>query len=118
MSFNRRKRNALGPRFGEIMGKRCHAAITAANRLDREAYDREVADIHQMLDTIETETWKQEDEPTPVEVQPAPVAAEVKPTAKRKRPAKKDTAGAGKSKRASGKAPRADAGTVSDGSFE
>jgi hypothetical protein len=56
MGFNRKKRDAFGPRFGELMGKSCHAAITAAYKKNRTLYDREIATIYQMLDTIETET--------------------------------------------------------------
>jgi hypothetical protein len=88
MSFNRlNRRNHIGPRFGELMGKHCHAALTAAARGKREEYDRCVADIYQMLDTVENETnWpetKREDPRFVKEKKDAPtkVAPESEPAA-------------------------------------
>lgn len=102
MSFNRTKPNRLGPRFGEIMGKNCHAAITAANKGDRKAYDARVADIYRMLDTVETETWGAKDDAAdqPTEpVSPPSVAAEGEPAKASTRDKKKALAGAAKSQR-------------------
>jgi tRNA U34 5-carboxymethylaminomethyl modifying GTPase MnmE/TrmE len=93
MSFNkiRRQRDPFGPRFGELMGKHCHQAITAASRGKREEFDRLVKDLYQMLDSIETETdWPEEkkvekkDEPTTV----APETKRVTKSAGNKKPAK------------------------------
>ena len=79
MGFNRRKRDPFGPRFGELMGKECHAALTASARGNREQYDACVQRIYLMLDSIETETnWP--DEKTEKKNEPTPVAAEGEPT--------------------------------------
>ena len=96
MGFNLRSRNVLGPRFGELMGKHCHAAITAANKGDRDAYEARVADIYQMLDTVETESWPEEKE---VKSEPTPVAPKAKRVAKdkgNKKPARERAAKATK----------------------
>jgi hypothetical protein len=96
MSFNLRKRNIIGPRFGELMGKHCHAALTAAARHDRAEYDKCIAAIENMMDTIENETdWGGKpkgkpvpkpivitEEPTP-EPTPTPVKKKAAPTKKR-----------------------------------
>jgi hypothetical protein len=107
MSFNRRKRDPFGPRFGELLGKHCHAAITAASRGKREEYDRLIADIYQMLDSLESETAWPLDEYTEAadarddlvvketkNDEPTTVAPESKPAPARKgskSPAKKRT---------------------------
>lgn len=107
MSFNLRKRNIFGPRFGEIMGKHCHAALTASNRKDRAAYDAEVATIYQMLDTIETETdWKVDAAETNV----PKVAAEAKPVEESAGPPPPPESGAATAKRPSTKVPSANSG--------
>ena len=98
MSFNktRRVRDPFGPRFGELMGKHCHQALTAAARGKREEFDALVKDLYQMLDSIETDTvWpeeKKKDEPTPTPVAPKAKPAKKdpgnkKPAAKRNRKA-------------------------------
>jgi hypothetical protein len=100
MSFNkvRRARDPFGPRFGELMGKTCHQAITAAARGKREQFDALVKDLYQMLDSIETETtWPEEkevrkDEPTAV----APEAKRVTKSAGNKKPARERAAKATK----------------------
>lgn len=106
MGFNKSNRNALGPRFGELMGKECHAAITAAYRKQYETYQRHVETIYQMLDTIETETWGAENEKNEttgavpvVEVPPTGVASEVESPKEGAGTKKAPAAGAGKSKR-------------------
>lgn len=112
MSFNTRKRNPIGPRFGELMGKHCHAALTAAARGKRAEYDREVADIYQMLDTVEQETnWNDTDTPAVVapESKPAPKSASPESTPKKRAKA---------SGSASKRSRSADKGTSSDGSAD
>ena len=95
MSFNklRRKRDPFGPRFGELMGKHCHQALTAAARGKREEFDSLVKDLYQMLDTIETETeWPEAKQKKEVKDEPTTVAPESKQAPKRARsksPAKK-----------------------------
>lgn len=69
------RRNRLGPRFGEKMGRYCHAAITAAYRNQREVYDQAVANIYQMLDTVEQETWGQEEKANAANEVPETVVA-------------------------------------------
>ena len=108
MSFNkvRRKRDPFGPRFGELMGKTCHQAITAAARGKREQFDRLVKELYQMLDSIETETvWPLDEYTKAVEKkvekkdEPTPVAPKTKRAAKdpgNKKPAKKRVAKATK----------------------
>lgn len=103
MSFNRvrRNRDPFGPRFGELMGKTCHQAITAAARGKREQFDALVKDLYQMLDSIETETVWPLDEYTKAvekkeekEDEPTTVAPKTKPAAKspgNKKPAKQRT---------------------------
>jgi len=102
MSFNRlrRKRDPFGPRFGELMGKHCHAALTAAAKGNRDEYDRLVKELYQMLDSIDTETeWPEEEKKVVKKDEPTPVAPESKQAPKRTRsksPAKKRTAKATK----------------------
>jgi hypothetical protein len=111
MSFNkaRRKRDPFGPRFGELMGKHCHQALTAAARGKREEFEALVKDLYQMLDTIETETVWPEEAPTPesviativeeVEDEPTRVAPKSKRVTKNKgnkKPAKERAAKATK----------------------
>ena len=105
MSFNklRRKRDPFGPRFGELMGKHCHQALTAAARGKREEFNRLVRDLYQMIDSIETETEWLEDRPSTKKEEkkdePTPVAPKTKPTPAskgNKSPAKKRTAKATK----------------------
>lgn len=96
MSFNktRRKRDPFGPRFGELMGKTCHQAITAAARGKREQFDALVKDLYQMLDSIETETVWPEEKKAVEKDEPTPVAPKAKPAAKspgNKKPAKQRT---------------------------
>ena len=112
MGFNTGKRNGIGPRFGELMGKHCHAALTAANRQDRAGYDKEIADIYQMLDTIEQETdWGDKDGT-------AKVAAASKPAPKSAGNPKKSKKGSAAPKRASGNKKDSNDGPTNDGGSE
>jgi hypothetical protein len=108
MTFNLKKRNTFGPRFGEIMGKHCHAALTAAARKNRIEYERCVTEIYQMLDSIELETDWNESEPT------ATVAAESKPAPKNTGSKKKATKGSGAARKSGGGSGSTDTRTKRD----